>query len=106
MTKRNSERVEVIKVEGTENLLNLSATGVAFLFPRKIDKNDPVVVRINEITVEGLVVYCHERTDGFRIGMRFNQLSIQEQTTINKMVESFSCGVPLTFSVITSPLQQ
>lgn len=106
MAERISDRIELIGSENSERLLNLSATGAAFVFPRELQKGDPVAVRINELTIEGNVVYCHTRVTQFRIGIRFLPLPFEMQAEINKMVDSFSCGVPLRFTIITSPLKQ
>ncbi|MBN1575180.1 MAG: PilZ domain-containing protein [Chitinispirillaceae bacterium] len=106
MVGRGSERVEVLDIDGSELLLNLSTTGVAFLHSGPLEENRSVTLTINEVRVEGQVVYCHQRTDSYRIGVRFNTVTTEEQAAVRRMVDSFSCGVPLRFSFEISPLKQ
>ena len=106
MVGRGSERVEVLDVDGSEMLLNLSATGVAFLHSDPLEKNRLVTLTINEAQVQGRGVYCHQRTDGYRIGVRFSTVTAEQQAAVKRMVDSFSCGVPLHFSFAVSPSKQ
>ncbi|MBN1309662.1 MAG: PilZ domain-containing protein [Chitinispirillaceae bacterium] len=105
MGGRGSERVELLNVDGSETLINLSRTGVAFLHANPLEKNRLVTVRINEVPVRGRVVYCRKRTDGYRIGVRFNAGTAEEQSAVGRLIDSFSCGVSLRVSFEISPLQ-
>ena len=107
MVSRGSERVEVLDVDGSETLLNLSATGVAFLHGDPLEKERAITLVINEVEVEGRVVYCRQRSDGYRIGVRFDTDTGEGVSAVRRMVDSFSCGVPLRFSFrISQPKRQ
>jgi hypothetical protein len=99
MLCRSSERVEVLDVHGSEIILNMSAAGAAFRYPHAFERNQTVRLTINEVIVEGRVVYCHKRTDACRIGVRFTAIQKNDQSALTALVESFSCGVPLQFSL-------
>ena len=105
MVGRGSERVEVLDVDGSEMLLNLSTMGIAFLHSDPLEKDRSVTVKINEVLVKGRVVYCNKRTDSNRIGVRFDAGTAEEQSAVKRMVESFSCGVPLKLSFEISSSQ-
>ncbi|MBN1757266.1 MAG: PilZ domain-containing protein [Chitinispirillaceae bacterium] len=104
MVIRDSERVEVLKAQGQEMLLNLSHGGAAFLYSRPLPKDQVIVMRINDTFIDGLVMYCHQRTDGYRIGVCFSGMGPEAQAMVNGMIDAFSCGVPLQFSVEDEPV--
>ncbi len=104
MAIRDSERIEVLKAEASEILLNLSTSGAAFLYSSQLAKDQPVALRINETTINSQVMYCHQRSDGYRIGVRFVGMSPEEQAMVDGMIATFSCGVPLHFSVDDEPV--
>jgi hypothetical protein len=104
MTIRDSERVEVLQAHECESLLNLSTKGAAFIYPHALHKNQNITMNINDTMLQGQVVYCHQRTDGYRIGAHFAIPSSDIQLAVNRMVDAFSCGVPLQFSVVPLPV--
>ena len=104
MVIRDGERVEVLKAQEQEMLLNLSSGGAAFLYSRALPKRQTIVLRINDTLVNGLVMYCHQRTDGYRIGVRFSGMEAGILAQLNGMIDAFSCGVPLQFSVEAIPV--
>ena len=100
MVIRDSERVEVLKAPESETLLNLSTGGAAFLYTQALPENREVVLKVNDVAVRGQVIHTRQRTDGYhRIGVRFSRMPPDIQTAIRNMVDSFSCGVPLHFTV-------
>lgn len=99
MTERGSERVEVLKTGESECFLNLSVSGVGFISPQPLSENSRITIMINNLPVDGVVVYCSKRTDGYRVGVKFEKMTQDIQTHLGKMVESFSCGVPLNISI-------
>jgi hypothetical protein len=105
MTERGSERVEVLHVGKSENFLNLSVTGAGFISSQPLSKNSRVTISINAMRLHGYVVYCKKRNEGFRIGVKFNSMAPEVQSEVGKMVESFSCGVPLKISIETVAAQ-
>ena len=104
MVIRNSDRIEVLNTQDTEILLNLSTGGAAFLYPEGVRKDQVIIMNINDTAIQGLVIYCRRRSDGYRVGVRFSLLSPDEQAAVNRMVETFSYGVPLKFSIVPLPV--
>jgi hypothetical protein len=97
MKDRSSERIEMLSVNGsqTPSLFDLSKTGVCCFSKEKLDKGIFVGVKINELFLKAKVIYCQERTDGFRVGMQFVEVNNQQQKMLNELVDKFSKGVPL-----------
>jgi hypothetical protein len=54
---------------------------------------------VNDAAFECDVVYCHQRSDGFRVGVHFTTADIDQNLRLGRMVELFSCGVPLQVRV-------
>ena len=72
MLERTSERIEYINLDDAKekSFFDLSTTGICCLFRRRLADNAIVSVKINDIAVKARVVYCQERKDGFRLGLR------------------------------------
>lgn len=96
--KRASERIEFIDPGGDDHrvLFDLSKGGLCCLYSRKLEKGDHVRVTLNDMQVRAIVSYAIERTDGFRMGMQFWHIRVDEQKQIDALVEQFSRGVPIS----------
>jgi hypothetical protein len=105
MLERSSERVEYINLEGAKekSLFDLSATGVSCLFYRKLKADSYVSVKINDLVVKARVVYCQERSDGFRLGLQFVDVSGDVQKKLIDRVDKFSRGVAITCAIVDAP---
>lgn len=101
MVSRDSERVEVLDGQTSGALLNVSATGAAFIHPEPLVQSRRIILSINNIEFESRVVYCKQHTDGFRIGIHFTTVNLNGRLELSRLVDSFSCGVPLRFQVIS-----
>jgi hypothetical protein len=101
MKDRASERIEFLNLNGSSEptLFDLSKTGMCGLSEKKLDKGAVATVKINTLTVKARVVYSIERTDGNRVGMQFFGLNVEQQKTLDDLVEKFSRGVPITCTV-------
>lgn len=97
---RLSERIELLNSGGSEGLFNLSATGAALFSPESKKKDSRIALEINGIRLEAKVVYCQERTDGFRLGVKFDNLSGDTSREIADLVDKFSRGVPLSCRIV------
>ena len=102
MKERGSERIEFVgNDESSKNILiDLSTTGAAFLFDSEQKKDTPISVAIKEYTLDAVVVYCQQRADGYRIGLRFTNVPADVQSALKTLVEEFSRGVPLTCEIV------
>jgi hypothetical protein len=105
MLNRSSERIEHINLDEAKDksFFDLSATGVCCLFGRRLADNSSVSVKINELTLKARVVYCQERTDGFRLGLQFTGVSGEQQKLLKDKVEKFSRGVALSCAIVDAP---
>ena len=102
MKERASERIEFLGADDSDEnmLIDLSATGAAFVYHAEEQKDAQISVKIRDFTVDAVVVYCKPRTKGFRIGLRFIDVSADVQTMLNTTVEEFSRGVPLACEIV------
>jgi hypothetical protein len=105
MLDRSSERIEHITLdnEKDKSLFDLSVTGVCCLFNRRLPSNSSVSVKINDLIVKARVVYCQERTDGFRMGLQFTNVTGEQLKKLSERVEKFSRGVALTCAIVDAP---
>jgi hypothetical protein len=101
MQDRASERIEFLNVNGVSEptLFDLSKTGVCGFASKKLEKGVIAVVKINALRFKAQVIYCQDRTDGFRVGMQFREVSTDQQAALNDLVEKFSRGVPISCSI-------
>jgi hypothetical protein len=101
MQDRASERIEFINLNGgTEpTLFDLSKTGVCCGHNVKKEKDAVLMVVINNLRIRARVIYCQERTPGFRLGMHFESVTPDQQKTLSDLVDKFSRGVPISCRV-------
>lgn len=101
MKDRASERIEFINLNAANEpaLFDLSKTGVCCYFSKKKDKDSIVSVRFNDLTVKAKIIYCQDRTDGYRLGMQFLALTADQQKRLDELVDKFSRGVPISCNV-------
>jgi len=101
MQDRASERIEFLNLDnGNEpTLYDLSKTGACCFCAQKKENGAIVRVVVNTLALPAKVVYCQNRTSGFRLGLQFTNVSTEQQVTLNDLVDKFSRGVPLTCSI-------
>lgn len=97
MKERASERIEFLNsdVSGAVSLFDLSKTGVACLFEKSLKEGATVRVELNDMLLSATVVYSQQRTDGYRLGLHFQNVPSDKQKKIDELVESFSRGMPI-----------
>jgi len=102
MLERSSERIEFIDPNGSMKitLFDLSATGVCCLHSKIKQKDEEVSVKLNDLTVRAKVVYCQERTDGYRMGLRFWQVPADKQKALNELTDGFSRGLSIRCTIV------
>jgi hypothetical protein len=98
MKERGSERIEFINSAG--ELFDLSCTGAGFFSTSAIKSDELITIQINDLKLLSKVVYCQDRSDGFRVGLQFQNMAEQDKHGISELVEGFSKGVPITFKII------
>jgi hypothetical protein len=105
MLNRSSERIENINLDNArdKSFFDLSATGVCCLFGRRLADNSSVSVKISDLTLKARVVYCQERTDGFRLGLQFTSVTGEQQKMLKDRVDKFSRGVDLSCAIVDAP---
>jgi hypothetical protein len=93
-----AERIEFINLNGSNEpkLFDLSKTGVCCFSAKKLEKGGIASLKINTLSIKARVIYSQERTDGFRVGMQFVEVSAEQQKSLNELVDKFSRGVPLS----------
>lgn len=101
MKDRASERIEFINLNASTEptLFDLSKTGVCGFSSKKLEKDKMAFVKLNELRVKATVVYCQDRTDGFRAGLHFSDLTAEQQNVLSDLVDKFSRGVPISCSI-------
>ena len=101
MQDRASERIEFINLNGANDptLFDLSKTGVCCGHNVKKDKGSVLTVVINDLRIKARVIYCQERTPGFRLGMHFEGATAEQQKLLGDLVDKFSRGVPISCRV-------
>jgi c-di-GMP-binding flagellar brake protein YcgR len=105
MKDRTSERIEYINLGESDegSLFDLSTTGACWHSKKRVEKDAVVSLKINELILKAKVVYCRERSDGFRLGLQFLNISAEQQKKLNECVDAFSRGVSITCGVIEKP---
>jgi c-di-GMP-binding flagellar brake protein YcgR len=101
MKDRTSERIEFLNLNGANEpkLFDLSKTGVCVFSAKKLEKGAFAYVKFNTLQVKARVIYWQERSDGFRIGMQFCEISSDQQKALSELVDKFSRGVPISCSI-------
>jgi len=101
MQDRASERIEFINLNGATEptLFDLSKTGVCCGHTIKKDKGSVMTIILNDLKLKARVIYCQERTPGFRLGMHFEGVTSDQQKSLSDCVDKFSRGVPLSCRV-------
>lgn len=102
MLERKSDRIEMITPSGAKQtpLYDLSKTGVSCLHSEPKVKNNFVMVKINDLVLKAKVVYCQKRKDDYRLGLQFWNVLPERQEKLNRIVESYSRGVPASCSIV------
>ncbi|MCU0610105.1 MAG: PilZ domain-containing protein [Chitinispirillaceae bacterium] len=105
MQSRGSDRIEYLGGKGTgENwkLLDLSATGAAFICPTELSRGSRITVRINGHRIAATVIHTSEMAGDFcfRIGLRFENVPAEDKKWLADLVEEFSRGVPLACEIV------
>jgi hypothetical protein len=102
MKERGCERIEFLgpEEETLRSLVDLSATGVAFIHPAELKKDLLVSVKIKEFVLPAIVVYCQPRVKGYRLGLQFKSVSPDMQNKLKTLVEEFSRGVPIACEIV------
>jgi hypothetical protein len=101
MQDRASERIEFLNLNGTNEptLFDLSKTGVCCGHSVKKAKDSVLTVVINSLRIKARVIYCQERSPGFRLGMHFEGVTPDQQRALSDLVDKFSRGVPISCRV-------
>jgi hypothetical protein len=101
MQDRASERIEFLNLNGGNEptLFDLSKTGVCCHHTEKKAKDAVLMVAINNLRIKARVVYCQDRTPGFRLGMHFESITPEQQRILSDLVDKFSRGVPISCKV-------
>jgi c-di-GMP-binding flagellar brake protein YcgR len=60
-------------------------------------------MKINDLVIKARVVYCQERSDGYRLGLHFVDVSDEQQKKLDDRVEKFSRGVAIACAIIDAP---
>lgn len=101
--ERKIERIEHLRVEGEDYgkvLIDLSMAGAAFYYSQEIRAKSKISFQIESLLVEGIVIYCHKRVDdGYRVGMRFCNVSPEIQNELTTLVEDFSRGAMVSYKI-------
>jgi len=102
MHERSSERIEFISADaaGNEPFFDLSTTGVCCHCRKNFAQDAVVSLKINELTLKAKVVYSQQRTDGYRLGLQFVNVTAEQQKTLNDCVDKFSRGVMVTCGIV------
>jgi hypothetical protein len=99
---RSSERIEFLNMDQNkkQTFFDLSATGVCCLSAKAKEAGAEVLVAINDLRVRAKVAYSQQRTDGFRVGLKFLEGTPEKKDALKKIVDGFSKGVPVNCSII------
>jgi len=102
MVDRGNERIEHLNPDAREKkaLLDISISGAAFVHPRELKNDTKLVVKIKEHTLNAVVVYAQGRAEGYRIGVKFQNVPFAVQKDLKEFVDEFSKGVPLFCEII------
>ena len=102
MVERGNERIEHLNPDAREKraLLDISVSGAAFVHPRELKNGTKLVVKIKEHSLNAAVVYTQGRAEGYRIGIKFQNVPFGIQKDLTAFVDEFSKGVPLFCEII------
>jgi c-di-GMP-binding flagellar brake protein YcgR len=102
---RSSERIEFIdpEHEDTRTLFDLSKGGACILYNKRVERGAFVKVTLDALELRARISYAVERTDGYRIGMQFWNVSGAQQKALDELVDRFSRGVPIRCRVSDEP---
>ena len=101
---RSSERIEHLEPNAErQNFFDLSTGGVCCLSKRSYDTGASVKVRVGDSDLAARVAHCTTRTDGFRIGLQFVNLTPAQQSRLGQLVERYSRGIPLSCGIVEAP---
>ena len=93
---RSSERIEYVDPDDSRReLFDLSRGGACCLHHKRLQRGNMVSITVETLTLRARVSYVVERTDGFRVGLQFWELSGEQQKLLTDLVERFSRGVPV-----------
>jgi len=99
--KRGSERIQFLNVHSeAHELFDLSTTGACCRCDQRLAADDIVKVRVKDLVLRARVAYCIERTDGFRVGMEFLEVTSEQKVRLREIVDRYSRGVPVSFTVV------
>lgn len=102
MAERGNERIEHLNPDEREKraLLDISVSGAAFVHPRELKNETKLTVKIKEHSLNAVVVYSQGRAEGYRIGVKFQNVPFAVQKDLKEFVDEFSKGVPLFCEII------
>jgi len=99
---RTSERIEYVDPDdGRRELFDLSKGGACCLHHRPLERGAVVNMAVETLELQARVSYSVERTDGFRMGLQFWNVSGAQQKHLDDLVERFSRGVPVRCRIIS-----
>ncbi len=96
---RRSERIEFVAPDEQRKLFDLSTTGACCLHAGAYEKNDFVKVAVNDLLLRAKVAYCQQRSDGYRIGIQFWNVTEEQQRALDTLVDAYSKGVPVVCKI-------
>ena len=96
MKDRTGDRIEFLNSDSVSMIFDLSRSGVATLSRQAKNAGTVLKVELNDLVLDATVVYSQERTDGYRIGLHFENVSPEKQSQIDVFVDNFSRGVPVS----------
>lgn len=102
MLERKNERIEFISPNDTEEMsfFDLSESGVGCYHSKSIEKNSFILVKINDLSLRAKVVYCTKRKNDYRVGLQFWNILPERQDKLNKIVNQYSKGVPVSCQIV------
>jgi c-di-GMP-binding flagellar brake protein YcgR len=100
---RTSERIEYVDPDDSRReLFDLSKGGACCLFDKQLDRGAIVKVQVETLELQARVSYSIQRTDGYRMGLQFWNITGAQQKHLDELVERFSRGVPVRCHVMPS----
>ena len=96
--KRTSDRIEQLNTPQS-TLFDLSEGGACCLSAKKREHAEQINVIFGELSLSARVIFCTERTDGYRMGVQFYNLSDDNTKQLKQLLERFSRGVPLSCKI-------
>jgi c-di-GMP-binding flagellar brake protein YcgR len=102
MVERGNERIEHLNPDAREKraLLDISVSGAAFVHPQELKNGTKLVVKIKAHSLNAVVVYNQGRAEGYRVGVKFQNVPFNVQKELTEFVDEFSKGVPLFCEII------